>query len=281
MKIGIVYDTIHGSTYEACRYLKEALDKDFEVEILRAGEVNQCEEIKYFVVVSPIYGGTPLLSIANFIQQQKERWSDMLALIIVCALHQQFGEKYILNFIQTIGFNPLVKEVLPGVFDMSKIPEDLHKYLVENFMEAKSVIEKNNIYGKIDKTKCLEIAKKISETIENLELSKQGQKEEFKKGLEKFFITRFNAQASRGKKIIVKFIVEDLGLNYYVIADNGNLIFSEEAESPDFVFKAPSIVFNQINLGLADGTAMREAGLLEFEGDENLLYDLYFIFSIT
>lgn len=281
MKLGIVYDTVYGSTYEACKYLKEALDKDFEVEILRANEVNQCEEIKYFVVVSPIYGGTPLLSIANFIQQHKERWSDILALIIICALYQQFGEKYILNFSQTTGFNPLVKGILPGVFDMSKIPEDLHKYLVENFKEAKTVIEKNSIYGKIDKTKCLEIAKNISEAIENLELSKQEQKEEFKKGLEKFFRTRFNARASRGKKIIVKFIVEDLELNYYVIADNGNLVFSEETRPPDFVFKAASIVFNQINLGLADGTAMREAGHLEFEGDENFLYDLYLIFNIA
>lgn len=283
MKLGIIYDTVCGSTFEVCKYLEEGfkfMAPELEIEIMRPNELRQYNSIDYFIIVGPLYGGMLLPTLLNFIKNNQKHWSQILGIVIIYAFPYQKDEPFLRLFYAT-GLNPLVKILIRGMINFPKVPEMMRRQLVEHLKSLNLPTDVDTL-GKIDKNLCIDAAQKFIDKLREIESSKIAMYEEMKLGIKIYFTEHFNRDASLGKKITFAFVFEDLNLKCPIIVDNGNLIFPDNTDlSFDVIIRGISFNFAQIGIGLVDGTALRQLGLIDLEGDENLLYDLYLIFSLT
>jgi len=285
MKITIIYDSIYGSTLNVCNFIEEGIrkvDGKIETEIKRIDEVQIDDDADFFVVAVPMYGGIPLPSLYDFIFDFRRRWSDILALIVIHApFYDEINTKhYIFRIFQsTNGFNPLVKRFVGGVINIEKLTENKVKYLETKFKYGLNRDEK--IIGEIDANLCFDISTEIIDTINMKEEAEENMLALVKNGIEIYFRSRFNKEASHDKDISIEFDFEDLDFKYFLEVKDGNLNFLEKYEGAGIILKSTSQSFNLIGLEFSDGTDLRITGDLEIEGDENLLLELYNIFSIT
>jgi len=282
MKITIIYDSIYGSTLNVCNFIEEGIrkvDGKIETEIKRIDEVQIDDDADFFVVAVPIYGGMPLPSLNDFIFDFRRRWSDILALIIIHAPFYDYKHYIFRIFRSTNGFNPLVKRFVGGVINIEKLTENKVKYLETNFKYGLNRDEK--IIGEIDANLCFDISTEIINAIHMKEEAEENMLALVKSGIEIYFRSRFNKEASLGKDISIEFYFEDLDFKYFLEVKDGNLRFLEQYEGAGIILKSTSEIFNLIGLEISDGTDLRIAGDLEIEGDENLLLELYNIFSVT